>query len=121
MIAHDSYIITAISFQVLDATIPIDSNFLAQCTPLPQLVPKLMALFYPFEVLVWIFIAISLFAVAGSFYVISIFEGGMTNQPLPEWSTVRNAICYAYGTLMGEAITRDTRSEKAMALRHDSL
>ena len=34
-----------------------------------------------------------------------------------EWHTLSRASWYAYGTLMGEAITRDTKSGKSQALR----
>ena len=34
-----------------------------------------------------------------------------------EWHTLSKASWFAYGTLMGEAITRDTKSGKSQALR----
>ena len=35
-----------------------------------------------------------------------------------EWAESREAYWYAYGTLLGESITRDTNSSKAPALRY---
>ena len=37
---------------------------------------------------------------------------------LSEWAESREAYWYAYGTLLGESITRDTNSSKAPALRY---
>ena len=107
--------------QVIDGLVPFEKDGLAVCAPLPQLLPKIMALLYPFSLFVWILIAISLVVVSVVFYVASNLEGVLTKQSFNEWSTLQNAIWYAYGTLMGEAITRDTRSEKALALRYGHL
>ena len=37
-----------------------------------------------------------------------------------EWAESKNSFWYAYGTLLGESITRDTNSSKAPALRYIS-
>ena len=103
--------------QVIEALTPFDSDYMALCAPLPQLLPKIMALLYPFSTLVWVLIGISLAIVTTTMYITSNIESPLIQQSLHEWTSIQAAAWYAYGTLMGEAITRDTKSEKATALR----
>ena len=49
--------------------------------------------------------------------IIAHAEGNITNFHFKEWSSMYDSAWYAYGTFMGESITRDTKSEKATALR----
>ena len=44
-------------------------------------------------------------------------EENIVRADLREWSTLKTASWYTYGTLCGESITRDTKSEGASALR----
>jgi hypothetical protein len=44
-------------------------------------------------------------------------EERLTKLSLRQWSSVSGAYWYAFGTIVGESITRDTKSEAAWALR----
>ncbi len=103
--------------QVFDGSMPFDKDYLVHCAPQAQLLPKWLALIYPFDGIVWLNIFISLFVASVVFLILANTEGPLVGDRLREWSTYKESFWYAYGTLMGESITRDTRSEKALALR----
>ncbi len=44
-------------------------------------------------------------------------EESLLGRRLRSWSTLRESSWYAFGTLIGESITRDTKSEGAWGLR----
>ena len=44
-------------------------------------------------------------------------ETSLSGVDLYNWSTMKEAGWYCYGTIIGESITRDTKSEKAISLR----
>ncbi len=105
--------------QVLDGMIPFDSDYLVPCVPLPKLLPKILALVYPYDWSVWIIIFLSMFVVTAATYLITTIERDIVGQPLSAWSSYGSALWYSYGTLMGEAITRDTKSDKANSIRYN--
>ena len=47
----------------------------------------------------------------------NIIQGNIVGYDFKEWSHISEAFWYCYGTLIGEAITRDRRSASANALR----
>ena len=50
-------------------------------------------------------------------YTLSNEETRLSGVDLHNWSRMKEAGWYCYGTIIGESITRDTKSEKAFALR----
>ena len=50
-------------------------------------------------------------------FAISNEENRLSGVDLHNWSTMKEAGWYCYGTIIGESITRDTKSEKAVSLR----
>ena len=50
-------------------------------------------------------------------YTLSNEETRLSGVDLHNWSRMKEASWYCYGTIIGESITRDTKSEKAFALR----
>ena len=46
------------------------------------------------------------------------FESQITGCDFKPWTSRKDAAWYAYGTLLGESITRDTNSQGARALRY---
>lgn len=78
---------------------------------------KVMNLIYPFEPTLWILFISSLFLFGVTFTFISKVEGHLKGRNLKEWNTYYESMWYAYGTFLGESITRDTKSDKASALR----
>ena len=47
-------------------------------------------------------------------------EESLLGRRLRSWSTLRESSWYAFGTLIGESITRDTKSEGAWGLRSEN-
>ena len=72
---------------------------------------------YPFDSTIWILFLASLFIFSVGFMIISKVEGNLMNMNFREWNTFYEASWYAYGTFIGEAVTRDTRSDKTNILR----
>ena len=72
---------------------------------------------YPFEPIIWLIFMGSLFIYGAAFTFISKAEGKLIGWNFKEWNTYYEALWYAYGTFIGEAVTRDTRSDQAKALR----
>ena len=46
-------------------------------------------------------------------------EGRVCDRDFKPWCSRRDAAWFAYGTLLGESITRDTNSQGAKALRYN--
>lgn len=103
--------------QVFDGTIAFDEDYMVFSAPQPSLLPKYLALVYPFQLLTWILLSVSVFVFSFLFFVVSRIEGSIMNWKFKEWYTLSDATWYSYGTFLGEAITRDTKSEKGKALR----
>ena len=78
---------------------------------------KALNMVYPFNPNVWICFTTSLFVFSVGFMVISKAEGKLMKRNFKEWNTFYEAFWYAYGTFIGEAVTRDTKSDKTYALR----
>ena len=78
---------------------------------------KVLNVVYPFNPNVWILFTSSLFVFSVGFMIISKVEGKLMKRNLKEWNTFYEAFWYAYGTFIGEAVTRDTKSDKTYALR----
>ncbi|XP_059088023.1 glutamate receptor ionotropic, NMDA 2D-like isoform X1 [Tigriopus californicus] len=103
--------------QVFDATIPFDLDFMAFVTPNPHPVPKWLSLLRPFQPLVWTLFGLSVLVIGLIFWGTAIIEGYHVGDHFQEWAILKDSFWYAYGTLVGESITRDTRSQNAPALR----
>ena len=50
-------------------------------------------------------------------FAVSNEETRLSGVDLHNWSSMKEAGWYCYGTVIGESITRDTKSEKAVSLR----
>ena len=72
---------------------------------------------YPFDQTIWLLFIASMFIFGAGFTFIAKVEGTLHRWNLKEWNTYYEASWYAYGTFIGEAVTRDTKSDKAPALR----
>ncbi len=48
-------------------------------------------------------------------------EERIAKKNLSNWSNIGQASWYVFGTLIGESITRDTRSEGAWGLRYQKI
>ncbi len=103
--------------QVFDGTIPFDVDAMVFSAPQPSLLPKYLALVYPFQLLIWILLAVSILVFSALFFITSRIEGAIMDWKFREWYTLSDAAWYTYGTFMGESITRDTKSDKSRALR----
>ena len=78
---------------------------------------NILTLIYPFDSTIWILFLASLFIFSVGFMIISKVEGKLMRTNFREWNTFYEASWYAYGTFIGEAVTRDTRSDKTNILR----
>ena len=78
---------------------------------------NILTLIYPFDSTIWILFLASLFIFSVGFMIASKVEGNLMNMNFREWNTFYEASWYAYGTFIGEAVTRDTRSDKTNILR----
>ena len=78
---------------------------------------NILTLIYPFDSTIWILFLASLFIFSVGFMIISKVEGNLMHMNFREWNTFYEASWYAYGTFIGEAVTRDTRSDKTNILR----
>lgn len=90
---------------------------MAFVTPNPQPLPKWLALLRPFQPLVWTMFGASVLVIGFIFWCTAIIEGSHIGDYFREWAVLKDSFWYAYGTLVGESITRDTRSQNAPALR----
>lgn len=113
-----------------------DKGQLTFASPLPTVRPSFLALVKPFGILVWIMIVIEVIIMSAIFYAISnievfhqaevlrfllnfsLLQGSVVGFNFDEWSKISEALWYCFGTMIGEAITRDRRSAKALALRY---
>ena len=66
----------------------------------------------------WISFIITLFVISVVFWIVAKAEGRIKDDSFKDWSVYSSSLWYCYGTLVGEAITRDTKSSKANALRY---
>jgi len=84
---------------------------------LPSAYRSIFTIFMPFDWKVWMaaLIALSVFIWVLTF--VSRIEERLTGRTFRQWSTPSRASWYAFGTLIGESITRDTKSEGSWALR----
>jgi len=87
-------------------------------SPKPRQSRSLLTVLYPFQEYVWLFVIVCLFVVSVCFYTISKSEEELIPEmKLKHWSSPGASTWYSFGTLIGESITRDTKSDKAWALR----
>ena len=90
---------------------------MAFATPNPRPLPKWIALIAPFHIYVWICVVSSVILASIFMFAISNEETRLSGVDLHNWSSMKEAGWYCYGTVIGESITRDTKSEKAVSLR----
>jgi hypothetical protein len=105
--------------QVLDSTIRFDRDFLTFATPLPQPLPKFMALYQPFHLHVWLAVAAALSISAVAFTLIAYAEERILGIYISCFSTIGKAGWYCFGSMLGESGSgsTDTESKNTHALR----
>ncbi len=103
--------------QVLINTVGFIKTRLVFLTRKPPRARNFFTIVLPLELAVWVAVSASLIVVPFSFWLIARGEEGLIERRLAHWSRLKEAFWYAFGTLIGESITRDTRSERAWGLR----
>ena len=96
---------------------PFDDDTLTFATPLPAPVSTVFTLVQPLTLAVWTGVGASFALVFLAMWATAREEEKAIASGLREWSEASRAAWYVFGTLIGESITRDTRSERANALR----
>ncbi len=87
-------------------------------SPKPQkLVHQYDTLITPVNKSVWIFLLMSLLLVTVGLYSIAQLEEIIKFISLKQWSQLDKAMWYAFSTLIGESVTRGSKSERSWALR----
>jgi len=82
-----------------------------------QVVRETFILLEVFDYKIWIGILISLFTLSLVMLRVSQEEEKLLNARLRHWSNYANSLWYVFSTLIGESITRDTKSSGAWSLR----
>ena len=83
--------------------------------------PKYVALISPFDLSVWIAFVVGLFFISITFWLVANAEGNIKDAYFHEWAVFKDSCWYCFGTLIGEAITRDTRTMHAPAVRQGTI
>ena len=83
----------------------------------PERQHNLFTLVHPLEPEVWIAVLASLATISLSLLCIASKEEELLRMRMPNWSSLNESSWYAFGTLIGERITRDIRSEGAWSIR----
>jgi len=87
-------------------------------SPKPRQTKSVLTALYPFDNYVWIALLCALATVPFFMLIASNFEESIIpKMKLSHWSSLGAASWYSFGTMIGESITRDTRSEGAWVLR----
>ncbi len=94
------------------------SDGLTFLSPKPRPYRSFFTISYPLGPVVWATVLALLLAIPLLMFTVSnVEERVIPGLRLRQWSLLGQAAWYAFGTLIGESITRDTRSERAWALR----
>ena len=102
-----------------DATIGTDLDWEGWVAPSPEALPTYTALIKPLQPLVWALMVVIMFVTAFSIFVLGRTEGELNGKGCPhDWKTLKATSWYCFGTLLGESITRDTKSEHLAGLRY---
>ena len=101
-----------------DACIGTDLDWEGWVAPSPEALPTYTALVKPLQPLVWILMVVTMFITALAIFSVGRSEGVMNDKGCPQdWRTIKATSWYCFGTLLGESITRDTKSEHLPGLR----
>lgn len=109
--------LTYIRVKMFDPTIAFDKDYMVFVAPKPGLFPKYLALIRPFVGQVWALVLASLLLLTATFFIISKLEEKVSGIDLSDWSSFGKSSWYVYGTMIGESMTRDTKSAGAGAMR----
>ena len=104
-------------FQVISTSVGFQKTSLIILSRKPSRVRNLFTIVEPVEVEVWVGVALSLVFVSVALWLIAHCEEGIVHSELKDWSTMRKSSWYAFATLLGESVTRDTSSARAWGLR----
>ena len=94
-----------------------DTDYMEFAAPNPQPMLKFLAVIKPFDVYVWMGMGASLIVISMAMWIFAKQEGKLLNQHFRTWEVKDQALWYAFGTFIGESITRDTNSQAARGLR----
>jgi hypothetical protein len=104
--------------QMFDGTITFDLDYMAFVSPMPQPLPKWIALSQPFHYFVWASVVASIIVTAVIFKIIARTEENILDINLANWSTVFEAGWFCLGTILKESIADDKKSNNANAVRY---
>ncbi len=85
--------------------------------PPPRPRRSVLTVLHPLSPTVWAATLVSLPLAQAALCLLARAEEALAGLDLREWSLPARAAWYGFGTLLGESITRDTKSEGAWALR----
>ncbi len=99
-------------------TYPVGTDGLKALSPKPKkLAHQYDTLIAPVQKSLWMLLLAFLLLITVSMYVISISEEIIKTTRLRHWSHFGQASWYAFSTLIGESVTRVSKSDGAWALR----
>ena len=80
-------------------------DYLVFSAPQPSLLPKYLALVYPFGIYVWILLGVSILVFSILFYAFARIEGYVLNERFSGYHYLKNASWFAFGTFLGTFIS----------------
>ena len=103
--------------QVVQGSTFYDKDFLTWASPKPAPEAKYLSFIAPFQPLIWFLTALSVLSLSTVFWIVANCESKFNYINLKEWSALKASLWYSFGTLVGEGITSDSRSDGAPAMR----
>ena len=117
-IVLSGFTLSPMRIQAIDLTVGYDYDWEGWVAPNPEALPTYLSLIKPLQPLVWLLMVVTLVVVGISIHFLATREGNWNGRGCPhDWKTIRHTCWYCFGTLLGEAITRDTKSESLPGLR----
>ena len=104
--------------QVFDGTVTFDKDFMAFVAPLPQPLPKFLALIQPFHYYVWFALVSSVIVTAMVLNAVAKGEEKImgTSSTYNRWDMLRETSWYCFGTMLMKSPTEE-KSHHTHALR----
>ena len=88
---------------LVDSSIPFDSDAFDLLAPMPKTVSGFLATFQPFQKPVWLLVLAILTVSAGAFCLVSKVEG--RHGEFKEWNTFTSSLLFCFGTLLSESVS----------------
>ena len=89
---------------MIEGTITFDSDYMAFCTPQPDLQPKYLAIIYPFSKTVWLFVGTMTVLVSLMLFAIATYEQYHHYIRFSEWNTFTKSIIFTFGSFIKEPL-----------------